>query len=250
MNELTKVEAAPASNDVSQVASAIVAMAQNPELDIEKMERLMAMRQEMEASQAKREFAQSMAAAQAEIEPVARDRRNTQTNSNYATLEAIAKAVKPITARHGFSLSFDTLQTENTNMLRVSCDISHSGGHTKTFTAEIPIDAAGMAGKVNKTPTHAFGSTMSYARRYLTMMAFDIATDDDDGNGAHAPETVSAEQYQAIRDVIEETGADEVRFLKFWGVSQLHEIHASKADEAIKAIREAAAKRAAKESKE
>jgi hypothetical protein len=245
MSDITKVEAAPISNEAAQVTTAIVAMAQNPDVDIDKMERLMTLHKEMEASQAKREFASSMAAAQAEIEPVARDKRNDQTKSNYATLEAIAKAVKPITARHGFSLSFDTQPSSAPNMMRVSCDITHAGGHTKTFTAEIPIDAAGMAGKINKTPTHAFGSTMSYARRYLTMMAFDIATDDDDGNRAHAPETVSAEQFVAIRNVIEETGTDEARFLKFWGVARLEDIHADKSVDAINAIRDAAKKRAA-----
>ena len=250
MNAIAEVTTAPAPSEAAQVTAAIVAMAMDPEVDIEKMERLMALQTEMEGRQAKRLFASSMAAAQSEIEPVARDKRNEQTKSNYATLEAIAKAVKPITAKHGFSLSFDTMPTDTPNMMRVSCDVTHEGGHTKTFTAEIPIDSAGMAGKINKTPTHAFGSTMSYARRYLTMMAFDIATDDDDGNAADAPAPISADQFQQIRDALDETGTDEERFVKFWGVDRLHDIHADKADAAIRAIRDTAAKRQAREAAE
>ena len=44
-----------------------------------------------------------------------------------------------------------------------------------------------MKGTQNKTATHAFGSTMSYGRRYLKLMIFDVATtDEDDGNAAGA----------------------------------------------------------------
>ena len=45
----------------------------------------------------------------------------------------------------------------------------------------------GIKGSVNKTAMHGHGSALTYARRYIMCLAFDIqVSDDDDGNAAGA----------------------------------------------------------------
>ena len=103
-------------------------------------------------------------------------------------------------------------------MMGVRWTLRHQSGHEESDVAEVPIDDKGMKGNANKTQTHAFGSTASYARRYLFCMIFDVATsDDNDGNSHAAHATVSAEQFIELRDLIAETDTDFDRFVLAFG---------------------------------
>lgn len=176
--------------------------ATDPNCDVEKMERLYAMHERMLDRQAAQEFAEAMALCQAEAKKAAKDRTNTQTKSDYATLEAIDEAIRPVYTRHGFSLSFDTDESPLANHVRILCDVMHKGGHTKRYKYDNPMDDKGIQGSVNKTPTHARGSAVTYGRRYATMLIFNIQTgqNDDDGNGVHAdePAPTYADWHEAI----------------------------------------------------
>lgn len=156
----------------------------DPNFDVEKLERLFALSERTKAAQAEQAFNAAMRAAQAEILPVARTAKNSQTNSKYATLEAVNEAIVPIITKHGLSISFGTDASPLEGHYRVTCVLSHDDGHSRTFFADIPADLTGLKGTANKTATHAFGSTMSYGRRYLTLLVFNVATTDDDGNAS------------------------------------------------------------------
>jgi hypothetical protein len=160
-------------------------LATNPAVSVEVLDRLFGMQERTLARLAEQAYAGAMQRAQGAIQPIIRDKRNEQTNSGYASLEAVLAEVKPIYTREGFSLSFGEEPIVTAEMIRVGCDVMHADGHTKHYSYDCPMDDKGIAGKVNKTPTHAKGSSASYARRYLTCMIFNIPTkDDDDGNAA------------------------------------------------------------------
>jgi len=179
----TEVQEAPVRSDQGSIISAILSAAKDSSIDINKLERLMSLRTELEADQRRIEFNAAMTAAQAEIEPVVRKKANEQTRSKYATLEAIHQMVVPVVTKHGFSMTFGTEDSKIEGHYRIVCQLSHRSGHSERYTADIPIDRAGLKGNDNKTATHAFGSTMSYGRRYLTLLIFNVATmDDNDGN--------------------------------------------------------------------
>lgn len=164
--------------------AAIARAASDPATDIEKMERLFAMHQQMVKADAETAFHAAMSRCQNEMQPVLRNKRNEQTNSNYADLATIVDAIKPIYTAEGFSISFDTQDAPKENYLRVIAILAHSQGHSRTYHLDLPPDESGIKGMVNKTRVHATGSTNSYARRYLICMAFNIQTaDDKDGNG-------------------------------------------------------------------
>jgi len=160
-------------------------IAQNPAITPEKLEHFMKLRDQEEAKWAKRSFMAAMAQVQEKIPVVIRDAKNTQTQSKYATEEAIARAIKPIFTKEGFSLSFDTQDCARKDHMRVVCIVRHRDGHEETRGIDYPYDIAGIKGTPNKTPIHAYKSTLSYARNTLTCMVFNVATGhDDDGNGA------------------------------------------------------------------
>lgn len=217
---------APAT-DSAAIFQIIERAARDKNVDLDKMERLMAMREREMVRIAQTAFNVAMKNAQAEMPQIARDADNDQTKSRYARYETISEAIQPIITKHGFSLSFDEGETEKPNHVRILCDVMHEAGHTKQYHADIPFDNVGMKGNANKTATHAYGSTKSYGRRYLKLDIFDIAlkNEDDDGNAAgRQHEFITTDQINELRETIEANGGDIAKFCKFGGVGSLADI--------------------------
>lgn len=174
-----------------QIMSIVEKMASNPEFDVEKMERLIALQERREAAQAKQAFYAAMAAAQNAMKPIAQNAENKHTKSRYATLEAVNFAIQPVIAEHGFSLSFGEGETNKNDHYRIVATIRHINGHAEQEHMDVPADGAGAKGNSNKNATQAFGSSVTYARRYLTMAIFNLSItgEDDDGDKAseHKP---------------------------------------------------------------
>ncbi len=178
--------ASPATtNESTAMLTMIQRAATDPAFDADKMQKMMELYERHTDRTAAAAFNAAMVRAQAEIGPVFRDKFNAQTNSAYAALESIDRKISPVYTLHGFSLSFGTGDSPLVGHIRTVCDCMHEAGHTKTYHVDLPIDSAGIKGSVNKTGVHASGSTFSYARRYLTMMIFNVVltNEDNDGNG-------------------------------------------------------------------
>ena len=170
---------------------ALAVAAADPRMDVAKVERLFAMHKELQDREAAQAFADAISRAQSSILPVVKDRRNDHTKSSYATLAAIAEAVTPIYTAEGLAISFDTYSPARDSdlpelaagMVRVIALVSHRGGHVRKYHLDGALDDKGSAGNTNKTGIQAMGSTVSYLRRYLVCMIFNVATaDDNDGN--------------------------------------------------------------------
>ena len=161
----------------------------DPEFDVAKFGELLRMQREVTHEQARREFNQAMAAAQAEMLPVIRDATNTHIGSKYAKLETIDRDMRPIYTRHGFSVRFGSAPSPTEGWLRIICTVSHVGGYSEVNHLDAPPDASGSRGSANKTAVQAVGSAVTYLRRYLLTMVFNIvlADDDDDGEATRKP---------------------------------------------------------------
>jgi hypothetical protein len=159
--------------------------ARDPSIDIDKLDRLLLMRERENARVAEKAFNAALAEAQIEMHPVATDSDNPQARSRYASYAALDRAVRPIYAGHGFALSFNTADALGPEQARIVCDVSHVGGHTRRYHIDMPVDGKGARGGDVMTKTHAMGSGVSYGMRYLLRMIFNMAIDyDDDGNAA------------------------------------------------------------------
>lgn len=158
--------------------------AKDPATDVEKMERLMAMYERVQAKNAEGEFTSALAKVQSQISRILPNKINKQTSSKYATYTSLDKILRPLYIDAGFSLSFDTGPSAP-DMLNVLCHVSHKAGHTRTYSAPIPADGKGAKGGEVMTRTHATGSAMTYGMRYLLKLIFNLPIgEDDDGNGA------------------------------------------------------------------
>lgn len=229
-------EVAVQSEGIQYVALVAEAV-RDPNVDTDKMRAILDMKREEEDREVKRAFNRAFVAAKRDIKPIVRNKRNEQTKSNYADAIAVADVVDPIMDKHGLALTYGTEPCEIDGFYRMVADLVHEDGHEKRYTADIPNDNAGIKGTVNKTPTHAFGSSTTYGKRYMKMMIWDISTKDDDGNGANEEPVIGADQVQQIRGQLLATETDEALFCNFCKIPTLEDMPLSKFNPAMQRLR-------------
>lgn len=192
MNQVATIQQPPQElqpvNDGASLMQAIARAASDPTVDVDKMERMFAMYEKMQDRSREQLFAEAMSEAQRRMPRILKDKTNKQTNSLYAALESILAAITPIYTDCGFSLSFGSVKSDLEKHVGITCDVLHSGGHVRSYHYDAPIDDEGIQGNKNKTLTHGRGSAISYGRRYLTCMIFNLTVggEDNDGNGVGA----------------------------------------------------------------
>lgn len=205
MTALQKVEAqdATVANYSASLMDVIARAASDPTVDIDKMERLIALQQQVSSREAELAFNQAMNAAQAEMRPISANASNPQTKSRYATFDKLDRALRPIYTHHGFSLSFDEGDSPKPNHIRVLCYCAHNGGHTRTYHRDMPADGKGAKGGDVMTLTHAAGAAGSYGARYLLKGIWNVAVgaEDDDGNLGPAPRQIALIGAKDIEDI-------------------------------------------------
>ena len=229
-------------DQAASIMDVIARAARDPNVDIDKMERLLEMQERILQRDAIIQFNEALAAAQAEMEPIVRDAPNDQTNSRYAKLETIVEKITPIRARHGFSVSFTTAECDKPDHVRIIGELLHTGGYSKVYTDDYPLDLTGIKGTQNKTKIHAHGSTITYGRRYLTCMMFDLAIkdEDDDGNASDAATArtaaISPQQRNMLEKRLQDAGGDLAKFCSYMKVDDLAVLPAARMNEALNLI--------------
>ena len=208
----------------------------NPDIDVEKLERLLDMQERIIDKAAKQEFNAAMTTAQSEMSPISADAVNPQTRSKYASYAALDNKLRPIYTRNGFSLSFDSGEGAPDGCVRVLCYVGHRNGYTRTYHADMPADGKGAKGGDVMTKTHAAGAAFSYGQRYLLKFIFNVAIGEADTDG-NAPSTfITNEQAEAIKTLAKEAQAEIAPLLNWKNVDSLSEIPLAEYDSVIKAL--------------
>lgn len=187
---LASSEAPPPATmpEAASILNIIERASRDPSVNIDKLERLIAMQTAMEARQAQVAYDEAMTSAQEEIKRIVADRDNTHTKSQYASYAALDRAIRPIYTRHGFSVTFTTIEGP-ADMVRLLARIAHRGGHREEARLDMPADGRGAQGGGVMSKTHATGAAITYGKRYLSGMIWNLAIgEDDDGNGADSDE--------------------------------------------------------------
>lgn len=221
---IDEAKSLPAVQEAGLFAS-IQRAAADPQTDVAKMQALLEMGLKLEGIKAERAFNEAIRSVQAKLPAIKRTKTNSHTKSTYANLEAINRAIVPIYTAEGLSLSFGTADSPLADHYRVTCRVSHIGGHSANYQHDVPSDAAGAKGTANKNATQAAGSALSYGRRYLTALIFNLTTtDDDDGNQAAGEDTIGDGQTANLTALMEEVKADKPKFLELFQIERLEDL--------------------------
>lgn len=223
----------PAVSESAALLQVIYRAATDPAVDVDKMERLMKMHREIQAQQAKVAYNVAFARMQPEL-PIINEKGEIKirdvVQSRYAKWEDIVEVITPIISRHGFGLSFRI--GRDGDRQTVTGILSHDGGHDTETTMSLPVDMSG-----SKNNVQGVGSTTSYGKRYVTEALLNIVSrgQDNDGQG-NGNGTISAEQKDELVRLMQETGADTEKFLKYMAVASLDEIKAANFNRARSAL--------------
>lgn len=191
MNAVIKKDSLPAQmNEGATLLQVIQNAAQNPQADIEKMERLMAMYERVEAKRAEADFSADMAQMQAEL-PSIGERGDAAGRYKFALWEDINTAIKPILSRYGFALTF---RTDFADGIAVTGVLTHRSGHREETTIKLPADASG-----NKNAVQAVASSVSYGKRYTASALLNLTSHGEDDDAFSA---VNATDITAWADAI------------------------------------------------
>ncbi|MCA1298002.1 ERF family protein [Stappia indica] len=150
---------------------------------LEVVEKLMSLQDRWEANQARKAFDDAMARMREKMPRVVKDKKvdfstaKGRTNYQYEDLDSVTSAISPVMAELGLSFRWRT--DNSASGVKVSCIISHRGGHYEETSLSAPVDASG-----NKNTIQAIGSAITYLQRYTLKAALGLAAGvDDDGHG-------------------------------------------------------------------
>lgn len=223
--EVAVKEQAPIVGETEAMLDMIRDAASNPDIDVNKLERLMTLRDRVASERKEQAFSEAMNTVQDAIKPIATDANNPQTSSKYASYSALDNALRPIYIANGFEVSFDTdVSPKGVDWIRVVCTIGHKAGHKRQSKTDLPITTTGPKGNPLMTPMHATGSAIQYGKRYTLGMAFNIAVArDDDGNGAGAVQ-ITEDEAKAFHKLVDDLEGDEAKLCAFVGADSVEEM--------------------------
>jgi len=221
----TTVSAAGAPSD--PILLMIANAARDPAVDIEKFERLMALRERAGQADARRSFFAALAKAKGEFGPIIKKRvvdyehksGDGKTNYKYEDLADVGVVVDPVLSKYG--LSFRHKSSQEGSKIKVTCILSHEDGYSEETSLEGVEDKSGM-----KNPNQAIASTVTYLQRYTLKEALGIgAGRDDDGQGGWPLDPViEADDVAYIEQLLRDTDSDVPKFLETIGAPATAEL--------------------------
>ena len=189
MNETNKLQRIEPQGAIELAAerqdplSIIAATLRDGKLGVEQLERMMAMRREINAENAKKAYDAAMAAFQSECPIIVKTKAGAKQAYKYAPLDSIVAQVREIIRAHGFSFAITSEVDLKEGCVKAACRITHTEGHSESSTFAVPID--------NKNPMmtdpQRFGGAMTFSKRYAFCNAFGILTADEDTDGGSKP---------------------------------------------------------------
>ncbi len=218
----TKTQAVATVSESTSIMQVIERAAANPDVDVDKLERLLAVRERIVAKQDETAFNDAMTMAQAEMTRISADARNPQTSSKYASYAQLDRALRPIYTKHGFSLSFGTADSPKPDHVRITCLVAKSG-YSRDYQIDMPSDGKGARGGDVMTKTHATGAATSYGARYLLKLIFNVAVGEDDTDGndpapvKHVPLPDGYMEWHDNARAVADEGHD--KLVAFWKAS-------------------------------
>lgn len=155
-------------------------------------------------------LAKAIVSSQAEMTDAVKDSKNPFFKSKYADLNAVREAIMPALTKNKLAVLQPVILLDSGKSV-VRTTVLHESGELYTADTEV------VCAKVNDP--QAYGSAISYARRYGLQSMFNVGAVDDDAetnmarNNANATKTASTVTVTEVKKAVEtkaETVAQEV----------------------------------------
>ena len=221
--------ATPPSDGATAVLALIERMALDPGIDVAKLERIVAMYEQLRAKGAELAFNAAKGRILKKLAGIklvksrpalyeidkGKPQKGTYEAFKYAPLEEIDKHLRPLLLEEEMDLSYSDEPREH-GWILIRGRLKHlPGGHFEDSFMPAPLDTSG-----GKSTVQGVGSTNSYLRRYIACNIFNIVvvSDDDDGNGG----TLDESQTNTLLDLIQRSKVGP-KFLKYMRAQSIEE---------------------------
>lgn len=209
--------------------------------DVAQLERLMALQERWEATQARKAYVEAKAAFYREAPEITKNKhvgftsKRTGDDTNYwhATLDHVVETASPVLAKHGLTHSWSTSQDDKG--IEVTCILRHVMGHEERVSLKALPEMSGT-----KNPIQGIGSTITFLERYTFMAVTGLAAKNQDEDGRTGEDFVTEEQCNELMALADDVGADKQKFCAWFKVASFAEIPATqykRAKDALEAKR-------------
>ena len=188
---VTAIATRPVPLPGDEQMTAIERFVLDPAVDVEKLERVIALQERAHIEGSRVAFFSALAKLQADLPKIGKRgtihlKGGQKVRNRYAKMgDDILPVIKPLLAEHGFSIRWRTgfFVDDGKRMVRVTGILSHELGWSEESVFEAPPDVHDSRNHVQ-----SLGSTISYGHRYtmVDLLNLEMADDttDDDGQAA------------------------------------------------------------------
>lgn len=218
------VPAPKAETSAGVMLQVLARISGDPTIDLDRVERILALHEKLAARDAAREYTEAMAHFKSKPLTIRKDKlvsfqtQKGRTEYRHATIGAVCEAIIPGLADVGISHHWE-LERKEARVI-VTCVLTHRAGHSTRTTWDGPPDDSGQ-----KNVLQQAASTITYLQRYTLLSAtgIGVSESDDDGNaggedsgGAEAPD--GYENWSADMDAITDWPTLEAAWAKSNGI--------------------------------
>lgn len=173
----------------------LLQLAVEKDVDVDKLEKLMAMQERWNEQQAKKEYYASLSKFQAECPPILKTKAGYDKRYYFAPLDQIISVIKKPMFDSGLTYRWE--QENKDKLIIITCIITHVAGHSEKTTLEDVADTSG-----SKNAIQAMGSTVQYLRRYTLESVLGIATSSTDVDGQQPKEKTAKLTKEASNELL------------------------------------------------
>lgn len=191
---------APESHDSRALMGMIERLAQNPDFDLNRLQKLLDIKAQWDAAEARRAYTAAMAAFKSEPLKIFKTKDvNIPGGAKFkhATLADVCDGVVANLGKHGLSHAWVPKQLDN-GWVEITCVMTHELGHSEKFALRAPPDDSGK-----KSPVQQIASTKTMLERYTLTAAVGLGASDmedaDDRKPAAPEKVVAPEGYDRWR---------------------------------------------------
>lgn len=214
--------------------AALVSLAQNPNVNPQTVAAWSAIQERLEAREAQRLYNEAfhrMSAVMPRVKkngvvqyPVNKNQPDGPQKKafNFAKVEDIDEAIRPILIDHGFHLSFNQEQrTGDGGGVVVIGKLRHTAGHEEIARFALGLDTSG-----GKSNMQGYASSTSFGQRYCTKLLLNLIFEGDDDNGTKGDQRfITDDQASELQDLIGKAGFEESAWLQRRAGTEIKSVH-------------------------
>lgn len=225
-------------NEAVHPANMINALMKQPDIDLDKVQKMFELQERFEATVARKAFNQAMSHFKKICPQITYDSKVNYPNKKggitkfgFASLAGTLARIQDACAEAELNITWKQCNVDNG--IEVTCYLTHSMGHSEqTSISAAPDDSGG------KNSIQAVRSTWSYLRRMTAESLLGLATKEDDaddgklGSNIDLAAVITNGDLAALNIRLAETKADTKRFLSHFNITTLPELPKIKLAEA------------------